>query len=385
MSGAGDKAFYINQQELEKAEQQLEEAVASNDIGAISRALAKLEKIQGPLAGKKPFDKSSVDKAKETDLINSVLGKQTETPAEAAEDLADTIAGVEAAEKEIEIQALEQYLDESIVTNDAESVQIAISKLRALKPLSEQEAEASKGSVDEVADAVALALERAAIEEGHDVDIFEILEGVGNKNVRVQALGKIIDDAVSSNDSKLLEKALRTLEKLMGDEAGSAVSGQAVDPSLIKDLLSKTGIENLQSAQAAQEISDVIAQVEGVESELGDDEDEDVWRSLREIQDKRLKAAAIERLLDEAIESGDEDLLADCLLSLRFVEVAAIKDSNKNLEKTLRALRELTGREVSQQEAFEFAVAIQTAHESTEWDGVDMFDKVQDKKLAIGP
>ena len=67
------------------------------------------------------------------------------------------------------------------------------------------------------------------------------------------------------------------------------------------------------------------------------------------------------------------------------MEVAAIKDSKENLEKTLRALRELTGREVSQQEAFEFAVAIQTAHESTEWDGVDMFDKVQDKKLAIGP
>ena len=289
MSGAGDKAFHINQQELEKAEQQLEEAVASNDINAISRALAKIEKIQGPLAGKKPFDKSSVDKAKETDLINSVLGKQTETPAEAAEDLADTIAGVEAAEKEIEIQALEQYLDDSIVTNDAESVQVAISKLRALKPLSEQEAEASKGSVDEVADAVALALERAAIEEGHDADILEILEGVGNKHVRVQALGKIIDDAVRSNDSKLLDKALRTLEKLLGDEAGTAVSGPAVDPSLIKDLLSKTGIENLQSAQAAQEISDVIAQVEGVESELGDDEDEDVWRSLREIQDKRLK------------------------------------------------------------------------------------------------
>eukprot|EP00960_Hanusia_phi_P071838 767645-Hanusia_phi.AAC.6 len=384
MSGAGDKAFHINQQELELAEQQLEDAVASNDVNAINKAIAKLEKIQGPLAGKKAFDKSSIDKAKETDLINSMLGKSTDAPVEAAEDLADTIAQAEAAHEQTEIDALEKYLEDSIISHDAEGAEIAISKLRALIQETDQETATTGESKDEAADAVASALEKASIEEGHDFDVLEILGESGDMQLRSRTLQNVIDEAVRSNDSKLLEKALRTLEKLMGEQAGKQkVSGPGVDSSQVKELLAKIGIDDVQLAQAAQEISEAIAQIEGEESEGGMDEDEDVWSSVKEIQDKSLQAATVERLLDEAVEIGDEDLMSDSLLSLRFVESSALEDRNKNLENVLRALKELTGREVTQQEAFDFATAIQKAHESTESEGADLFDKVRDKKLAI--
>lgn len=310
---------------LAQAEAALDDAVASNDVNAISKWMKKIESLHAANDGSASnIPNKKMSKEEEAAAIEELLGRIDDG---VAEDVADAIAATALDDLTVEVKSAEAALDEAVAAGDAPAIASATRRLDRLQGSMAGADEATPPLVDksdmpgtDVERDLAEALEQAAIEEGDDVDDLGLLDDLplADLQTRVEAARRLIQDAVDANDAHALSNHIAVLGRLLGTAATSEALKMDDNLAAVEESLRAVGLQNIASAEAAEEITEALIAALADEGDdvdgysLSGDDDNDGL--LDGVADRGAIAAAAGAALQEAVADGDVDALQEAVM-----------------------------------------------------------------------